>query len=410
MSLARTARERGLSRPCAHRATAKALAQFDARLMRARVTREAARHDRIADLALSFPAVLVALATGERGPAQTDIARSLVIAGAPLRAVARTLALPKWLRRLPPQAFVDNVGELPSEAQFAFRIANHLPQRPHLAALWIAWVREAYRACDEDFALWAAREFTRQKRHGDPRGLRVLGMYAWYSHRPDLEASRWLARRWHAEMTLVEAGHQANSWLDRLPFAYCPLPTQQSTWHAGAGIVDGFRFEYLATPQDLIETAEVLKNCLIDYAGRLDETDQVWRIRAGNRTVGAFRLLLSKTERGTPALREASGYDNGILTPETHRALYKFLLAWPTATAATDDTSLPKGKPPAADVQAYRQLFKPYWLAKGGRDVVPLIDQNANSPLELAHDVLGDLRFPARRYWRRMRQRHARQR
>lgn len=370
--------------------------------MHTRVTREAARHDRLADLALSFPAAIVALATGERGLAQTEVARSLVIAGAPLRAVAQALALPMWLRRLPPQSFIDNVGELPSSAHFAFRIANHMPQRPNLAASWLAWVREAYRACDEEFALWVAREFKRLKRHGDPGGFRVLGMYAWYSRRADLEASRWLAQPWHTGMSFDEACEQAYSWLYRLPFAYCPMP-EQPTCDVNA-FIDDYRFERLATPHDFIETSEELDNCLMDYAGRIYDTDQIWRVRTGDRTEAAFRLALSKREQGTPALLEASGHANGDLSPAIHRAIYKFLLEWP----ATANGALPTGSLPKQNLAAYQLLFKPYWLAKGGRDIVPFVDQRPSFPLMRACDALSDLRYPDRAYWRRQRARRAR--
>ena len=60
---------------------------------------------RLVDLAMVFPGAIYALATRHGAADARREALTLVEQGAPLKAVARALDLPLWLRRLPPEAF-----------------------------------------------------------------------------------------------------------------------------------------------------------------------------------------------------------------------------------------------------------------------------------------------------------------
>ena len=118
---------------------------------------------RLHDLKTSFPALLVALATGYGTPRARARARLLVEKGAPLRKIARLIGLPWWLRKLPPEAFTKSPGPLPDTPYFNRRIANHIPGDAVACSVWLRWVSQAYRSCDEKFALWMARaKSTRQ--------------------------------------------------------------------------------------------------------------------------------------------------------------------------------------------------------------------------------------------------------
>src|SRR5436305_646250 len=87
----------------------------------------AMRHSRIADLALSFPALLFALAVPRRGfdPAPV-LAR--VIDGQTLVELAAAAGVPMWLRKLPPETFAKPSGYLPAGELFRRQIANPLPR------------------------------------------------------------------------------------------------------------------------------------------------------------------------------------------------------------------------------------------------------------------------------------------
>src|SRR5262249_9477819 len=92
----------------------------------------AMRHSRIADLAVSFPALLFALAVPRSG---IDPARAveLAIEGAVLAELAAAADVPMWLRRLAPEALVGPIMTLPDGELFRRQIANHLPRSPKIA-------------------------------------------------------------------------------------------------------------------------------------------------------------------------------------------------------------------------------------------------------------------------------------
>ena len=60
-------------------------------------------YPRVADLIETFPGLLYALAVRHGPPSPRLSALHAVETGAPLKAVARTLGLPMWLRKLPPE-------------------------------------------------------------------------------------------------------------------------------------------------------------------------------------------------------------------------------------------------------------------------------------------------------------------
>src|SRR5262249_56902816 len=95
----------------------------------------AMHHSRIADLAVSFPALLFALAVPRPG---LDPARALDLAieGAALAEVAAAANVPMWLRRLPPEALAGPIMGLPDGPLFRRQIAHHLPRAPLKSAVW----------------------------------------------------------------------------------------------------------------------------------------------------------------------------------------------------------------------------------------------------------------------------------
>src|SRR5262245_63869628 len=82
------------------------------------------RASEIEDLAESFPALLFALSTGYGSTARRDRSLALVCSGAPLRQAADALGLPWWLRKLPPQAFVEPLPSFPAGEDYGLRISS----------------------------------------------------------------------------------------------------------------------------------------------------------------------------------------------------------------------------------------------------------------------------------------------
>ena len=104
------------------------IARFAA-VLRKDIRRIVRSHPRALDLLDVYPGVLCALAIGHGGYAAGEAALRAVESGAPLRSVADALALPMWLRRLPPEAFCGDLSGLPADEPFGRRIVPRLDRK-----------------------------------------------------------------------------------------------------------------------------------------------------------------------------------------------------------------------------------------------------------------------------------------
>jgi hypothetical protein len=135
-------------------------------------------HPHVADLAVSFPALLFAITATRRG---ADRARLIaaIVEGEPLAHVAALAGIPLWLRWLPPETFTQPIPPLPNGALFRRQIANHLPTSAKLAPVWLDAVSRAALWGHEGLAVWFARTDTRCKARAQaalPQHDRALGV------------------------------------------------------------------------------------------------------------------------------------------------------------------------------------------------------------------------------------------
>jgi hypothetical protein len=162
--------------------------------------RAAARlHPHVADLAVSFPALLFAVAATRQS---ADRARLIaaIVEGEPLAHVAALARVPLWLRRLPPETFTRPIPPLPDGALFRRQIANHLPASVKLAPAWLDAVSHAALWGHEGLAIWFARELTRDpKRARKLHCLNTIALWAWYSAHVPADAGL-VSRPWHPAM------------------------------------------------------------------------------------------------------------------------------------------------------------------------------------------------------------------
>ena len=155
------------------------------------------------DLAESFPALLFAFVSGFADAAATSRACCMVIDGACLKDVAHSIGLPLWLRRLPPEAFSAPLPRLPTDADYALRIANHLPRDAGSARQWLADLSTAATAAGPSFALWCARHIRPGLLAED--AVMMLGAWAWFSQTPGHLGHTLLRRPWSPEMSARRA-------------------------------------------------------------------------------------------------------------------------------------------------------------------------------------------------------------
>src|SRR4051812_1039250 len=166
---------------------------------------------RLADLALSFPAPLFAIAAPRRG-GDPEPALACVIAGRPLAAAAAAAGLPLWLRKLPPEAFVRPIAPLPDGELFRRQIGNHLPRSPKLMPIWLQAVAEMAALAHEPAAVWIAREFVRAPRTLKFERLNLLALWVWYSGQRTTIGHGLIERPWAPDMSLSTAAAAAIAW------------------------------------------------------------------------------------------------------------------------------------------------------------------------------------------------------
>src|SRR5216684_8046541 len=170
----------------------------------------ATQHSRVADLALSFPTLLFALAVPRPG---LDPAWAIerAIEGAALAEVAAAAEVPLWLRKLPPEALSRPIPNLPDGEPFRRQIANHLPSRK-VAPIWIQAVADIANVAHEAIAVWIAREITREKRRTKLDQLRLVGLWAWFSGQPETFGYSMIPNPWVPDMQIESALSAAEDW------------------------------------------------------------------------------------------------------------------------------------------------------------------------------------------------------
>lgn len=335
------------------------LRRFQPRLQ-GKVRALAIRHSRIADLAVSFPALLFALAVPRPG---LDPARALacVIDGRPLAEAAAAADVPMWLRKLAPEALARPLPRLPNSGPFRREIANHLPRSPKLAPAWLQVVAEIAKIADEPAAVWIAREFVRELRRVPPARLRLLGLWIWFSCQPATFGHELIERPWTADtgigLALVAAGHWRTVVALHLNLGRQPIADM---W-LRADRVAGYDFLPLSSVAAIAEEAKTMRNCLHTYGYNLAHNrSRLWSVRQDGERVATLKLARHRGDP-LPTIVELKAAGNAEAPRELWWAARQWLhrhdlsqvemgqLNWDTA---------------ALDRATWVSLWRPYWLAK----------------------------------------------
>jgi len=329
---------------------------------------------RLADLSVVFPGAMYALAT-RRGPQeQRDAALALIEEGAALKVVARTLELPLWLRRLPPEAFQKPIPVVPAGENFTRRIATRLPAVPGHSALWLDSVAFGASACGEDFALWLADQpiYSEAGRPEDMFG--VLAAYAWYSRAVNTRAHALIVVPWRPEIAFDTALCAAKSWLNRMRLTLQLGPgVLTDPWLSG-GQVRGYTFVPLLDRTEILTEARAMQNCADQYAERLaDDRCRLFSIRRDREHVATLEIGPHAREAGMLAITQLKGRHNMAAPLDVWQAAY----AWLAAQSGL--RRLPPRIPPERKLEeeAWRQLIDPYRKVTGGARWLPEIATQA---------------------------------
>jgi hypothetical protein len=324
--------------------------------------RAAARlHPHVADLAVSFPALLLAVATTRRDADRMRLIAAIV-EGEPLARAAALAGIPLWLRKLPPETFVQPIQQLPDGALFRRQIANHLPASAKLAPVWLDAVSRAALWCREGLAIWFARELTRNpKRARKLDCLKTIALWAWYSAHVPADAS-FVERPWHPAMRFESALALANGWRMRvaLHLNIGTAPIADMWLHPA--VVGGFEFAPLNTAQAIAAEAAAMNNCLCDYGNNLaHDGSRLWGIRKDGARVADVSIV---KYRGSPlpAVGEL------LLADNRDAPIELWLIAWTWLNShelQQVDMKRPKWGTVPLDAALWRSFWRPYWLAKG---------------------------------------------
>lgn len=290
------------------------------------IRRLAQTSHRVADLAVTYPAALYALASRHGTPKRRARALDLIEAGAQLRDVAAALDLPLWLRRLPPEAFTGKLGAFPRSDIFARRIANHLPTASEHSAFWLQSILFGARAADETFALWLAQQRVFVE-PGNPEELfGIMAAYAAISTGPPSRAKSLVVVSWRPEMALDTAVCAAKSWLNRMRLVIqLPEGALTDSWLM-AGDARGYDFIPLLDEGAILAEASAMQNCADQYADRLARDKcRLFSIRRRGVRIATLEIGPHPREAGVLAIAQLKARHNLPVTAEVWQAAHTWL-------------------------------------------------------------------------------------
>lgn len=319
------------------------------------------RSDRFADLIKSFPGLAFALATCYGAPAARAACRKLVGEGAPLRVAAEALGLPWWMRKLPPEAFVQPLQQLPFSKDSEHRMATYVPAEPWKAAAWLQRIQIGHALGDEAFGLWIAKQTKNVPRNRDTNRWVLLAAYAWYSSRPETFAGRLLRTPFAPSQSLRRAIEEADAWRRRIELAVTIGHHIADTWYP-ASTVHGYDFVPLRTFDDFIAEATAMDNCLDQYGGKMCVTNtRVFSIRLGGNIVADIEIGPHEDDANMPGILQLRGPANRRVPPAIWQAAYAWLgIQTPVPINVSTSLDLTAARAVA------RQVWRPFVEAKAG--------------------------------------------
>jgi hypothetical protein len=300
------------------------LRRYD-KLFQARVRALAGCHVRLAQLAVSFPALLFAMAAPPRPGVDTARAIARTISGAPLAELAAVARIPLWLRKLPPEAFVRPIPDLPDGKTLRRRIANHLPAVATAASTWLQAVADAAEWAHENVAVWIARELTRPGASVPLDELRLIALFAWFSGQAGTRGHRLIDRPWSLSMRFRAAEQHARQWYQCVALELDLGPAPIVDMWLDPDSVDGYDFVPLRTVSDIAEEAVAMRNCLRGYGSNVAHNrSRIWSVRRQGQRVATLEVGLIG---GDPLLTIAQLFaaDNEEVPPEVAWAARRWL-------------------------------------------------------------------------------------
>jgi len=335
--------------------------------MRPAVFAVARQHIRLAELSLSFPALLAALAHPRAGVDRHRVT-GMVIEGLPLSLLAEQAGVPLWLRRMDPSLLSMPPPFLPDSSFLRHRIVNHFPRHPYQSAQWFGAVSEGGRWVHEEFALWCAQNFAapavkRRRGRRRPAGsaFHILSLWAWYSSRPETRAHALIATPWNPDMQRQAAFTAAFDWRDSLELELTLGSRGVDNLWLRPGSMDGYAFQPLRTSAEIDAEGRAMRNCVRTYGDVVASGDaQLWSVRRNDVRIATLEIgRMGKSP--VPSIRQLCLAEND----EAPADLWLSVHRWFNAQGLVQLPELASSNRRATlDRTTWWQLWKPFWLAK----------------------------------------------
>ncbi len=281
------------------------------RSYRRRLRKFAHTSEKSKDLLYTFPAAAFTIAGRHGNPLNRIDAVRLVEDGASLRQVGQALGFPNWMRRLPPEAFVDAIGKVPEGAEFARRVPNLIPKNPEQTKPWLQWVLRANALCNEDFALWIASQKFEWHSDDDASAIVPLAAYAWYTHTDGLRARGFIETPWARNLRFTKALEATKVWFwSCLRYTHSDTSKQMGRWFATQRC-SGLRIVPLRTPNELREEGDLMRHCVGDYSDQVAMgACLIYSIRRGNDHIATAEIRPDLRRKGDPFIAQMRGPEN----------------------------------------------------------------------------------------------------
>ena len=327
---------------------------------------------RLGDLLYSFPAAAFAIVSGYGDHNRRGDAVRLVKDGASLKMVAGALELPLWTRRLPPEAFVRELQDLPDGPDFNRKIANLIPKDPEAATMWLAWLQAARTGCDDDFALWLASQkiYASGWHCGQaPTPVLPLATFAWFSSHGDRPARRLMETPWHRKMGLGAAIKGMAGWFERVLLDLTRAdakrgPGRYSKRRAGSQ----YNLVPLVTARELYEEGEAMNHCAATYALAVAQGHcMIFSVRRFERRVATLEIRWSRDRRARPYINQLLGHSNSAVDRDVYLAVSDWLAQNQNLVCAPSLAGFGDN----LDETRWRSLWADYIADKGKQAIVP---------------------------------------
>ena len=257
-----------------------------------RLAKFAARSERIAQLATSFPLLFFALATRYGTEGQRRRALELVEQGRRLREVAAVMQLPMALRHAEPEMLTEKLprGQLTEKAAARLVSFAKAHQASHGNAISVGFYGSRL-YCDA-FGVWLAHVCVSEwARLLGP--MRAIAIYAWATNQKDDPGLGMGVEPWNPDLSPQTAYDRAREWGDRLErrcyFGEVPL---EDHWMR-TGSYGGYVIEPLLTYAAFEAEIKAMQNCLKHYAPRLANGNvRLYSVRRGADKIGTVEVVI----------------------------------------------------------------------------------------------------------------------